>query len=109
MTTQAAVQSISAQEAKAKLNAGAVAVDVAPAPDWAGAHVPGSMNLPLLAIRSRKSEVPADKAVVFFSEDGLRAADAAAVAATLGFAEVYAVEGGTRAWMRAGFETEALM
>ena len=109
MTTQQAARTISVPEAKAKLDGGAVAIDVAPAPDWAGAHVPGAMNLPMLSIRSRKAEVPTDKPVVFFSEDGVKAAEAAAVAASLGFAEVYAVHGGTRAWIALGFQTEALM
>jgi rhodanese-related sulfurtransferase len=109
VTTQQAVKNISVAEAKKKLDAGAQAIDTAPAPDWAGAHVPGAMNLPLLAIRSRKGEVPVDKPLLFLCEDGVRSSEAAAVAASLGFTEVYNVEGGTRAWIASGYEVEALM
>ncbi len=109
MTTESAVKNISVQEAKTKLDAGAQAIDTAPAPDWAGGHVPGAMNLPLLAIRSRHNEVPKESVVLFFSEDGVRSAEAAAKASTLGFAEVYNVTGGTKAWIAAGYEVEALM
>lgn len=109
MTTQQAVQNINVREAKAKVDASAQVVDTAPAPDWAGGHVPGAVNLPLLAIRSRSGELVADKAVLFFCEDGVRSAEAAAAAIKLGFTEVYNVEGGTRAWIAAGYEVEALM
>lgn len=111
MTTQQAAQTISVLEAKAKLeqNPETQVVDTAPAPDWAGGHVPGAVNLPLLAIRSRAGELVKDRPVLFFSEDGKQSAGAAGVATTLGFGEVFNVEGGTRAWIAAGFEVEALM
>ena len=109
MTTQQAVKQISVKEAKAKLEAGAQAIDTAPAADWAGGHVAGAMNLPLMAIRSRQGEVPADTVLLFICEDGVRSAEAAAKAVELGFKEVYNVQGGTRAWIAAGYEVEALM
>jgi rhodanese-related sulfurtransferase len=111
MTTQQAVQTITPLEAKAKLeqNATVQVVDTAPAPDWAGGHVPGATNLPLLSIRSRAGELQKDRPVLFFSEDGKQSLGAAGVAASIGFTEVYNVEGGTRAWIAAGFEVEALM
>jgi rhodanese-related sulfurtransferase len=111
MTTQQAVNPITPLEAKAMLerNPAVQVVDTAPAPDWAGAHIPGAVNLPLLAIRSRAGELTAENPVIFVSEDGVRSAGAAGVATTIGFGEVYNLEGGTRAWIAAGFEVEALM
>ncbi|MGE0056950.1 MAG: rhodanese-like domain-containing protein [Dehalococcoidia bacterium] len=111
MTTQQAVRSITPLDAKALLEKDPAiqVVDTAPAPDWAGGHVPGAVNLPLLAIRSRAGELTTEKPVIFVSEDGTQSAGAAGVATTLGFGEVYNIEGGTRAWITAGFEVEALM
>ncbi len=111
MTTQQAVQTISPLDAKALLESkpDTQVVDTAPAADWAGGHVPGAVNLPLLAIRSRAGELSTDKPVIFTSEDGTQSAGAAGVATTIGFGEVYNIEGGTRAWIAAGFEVEALM
>lgn len=111
MTTQQAVKSITPLEAKAKLETDPTVqvVDTAPAPDWAGGHIPGAVNLPLLAIRSRAGELQKDRPVIFTSEDGTQSAGAAGVATSIGFNEVYNLEGGTRAWIAAGFEVEALM
>jgi len=111
MTTQQAVQTLTPLEAKARLEQDPATqiVDTAPAPDWAGGHVPGAVNLPLLSIRSRAGELQKDKPVIFFSEDGKQSQGAAGVAASIGFSEVYNVEGGTRAWIAAGYEVEALM
>jgi rhodanese-related sulfurtransferase len=111
MTTESAVRTLTPLDAKAKLEQDpkTQVVDTAPAPDWAGGHVPGAVNLPMLAIRSRASELEKDKPVIFFSEDGTQSAGAAGVATSIGFGEVYNVTGGTRAWIQAGFEVEALM
>jgi rhodanese-related sulfurtransferase len=111
MTTEQAVRTLTPLDARAKLeqNPETQVVDTAPAPDWAGGHVPGAVNLPMLAIRSRAGELAKDKPVIFFSEDGVQSAGAAGIASSIGFTEVYNVEGGTRAWIKAGFEVEALM
>ena len=108
MTTTGAIKQISVQEAKAKIDGGAQAIDVRPPADWAGGHVPGALNLPALAIKSRKGEVPADKDLLFFSEDGSRSVEPTEVAVTLGFGSSYNVEGGVRAWIAAGYDVEAL-
>jgi rhodanese-related sulfurtransferase len=110
-TQQTIVLAIGPLEAKALLerNPGVQVVDTAPAPDWAGAHIPGAVNLPMLAIRSRAGELAKEQPVIFTSEDGTKSAGAAGVASTIGFGEVYNLEGGTRAWIAAGFEVEALM
>jgi rhodanese-related sulfurtransferase len=63
----------------------------------------------MLAIRSRAGELAKDQPVLFTSEDGSQSAGAAGIATTIGFEVVYNLEGGTRAWIAAGFEVEALM
>ena len=110
MTTGEAVKTISVEEAKEKLAAeSAQAIDTRPAGDWAGAHSAGALNLPLLAIASRHGEVPKDKDLIFFSEDGVQSSRACQNATAQGiFQDVFNVDGGTRAWLAAGYEVEAL-
>ena len=107
MTGQKSVESINVIEAKAKLEAGAVAIDTAPISSWAGGHVPDSLSMPMESISFRYTELPEEAVLVFFSEDGTKSFAAAEKALTLGFGEVYNVNGGTRAWLAAGYEMEA--
>ena len=99
---------IDAAEAKAKLDAGAAFVDTRPPADWAGGHVPGAQNLPLISVRGRSREIPQDVAVVFVCQNGDRAGQAAEVASTLGFKEVYVLDGGVNAWTQAGNALETI-
>ncbi len=109
MTNEDAIKSINIADAKAKLDADAAqAIDVRPPPDWAGGHVKGARNIPLVAISSRQAELAKDRPVLFFSEDGVRSRDACQTALSLGFTDVFNVEGGVFAWMRAGHELETI-
>lgn len=111
MTQEASGQfsAISAAEAKEKLDAGvAQVVDVRSPGDWAGAHMSGALNLPLISVRSRKDEMAADKELIFVCGDGKRSPQACEVAVSLGFTKVYYIEGGTAAWTREGFPMESV-
>jgi len=99
---------IDAAEAKAKLDAGAAFVDTRPPADWAGGHVPGAQNLPLISVRGRSREIPQDVEVVFVCQDGARSPQAAEVASTLGFKDVFVLEGGVAAWVKAGNSLETI-
>src|SRR5688572_7195676 len=84
---------ISPAEAKEKIDAAAAAaaaateaspagpgvavVDTRPPADWAGGHVPGAQNLPLISIRGRAREIPEGAAVIFVCQTGDRAPQAA--------------------------------
>lgn len=99
---------IDVAEAKSKLEGGAAFVDTRPPADWAGGHVPGAQNLPLISVRGRSREIPQDVEVVFVCQNGERSPQAAEVASSLGFKDVFVLEGGIDAWIKAGNPLETI-
>ncbi len=94
-------------EAKAKIDEGNVQIiDVRTPGEYAGGHVPGSINIPHMSVVARKGELAPDKELVFICQMGQRSAMAAEFAAAVGFKELYNVEGGTEAWVKAGYGVE---
>ena len=94
-------------EAKAKMDSGDVQViDVRTPGEYAGGHVPGAINIPHMSIIARKSEIEPDKEHVFICALGQRSALACEFAASAGFKDLYNVEGGTEAWVKAGYGVE---
>jgi rhodanese-related sulfurtransferase len=94
-------------EAKDKIDSGAVQiVDVRTPGEYAGGHVPGALNIPHMSIIGRKAELAGDKELVFICAMGSRSALACEFAAAAGFRELFNVEGGTEAWLKAGYGVE---
>lgn len=80
---------MSSSEIKAKLDAGAVVLDVRGPDEVAGGAYPGALNIPVQALAQRVDEVPRGKPVVVYCAAGVRAAAAARILKAAGFAEVY--------------------
>jgi rhodanese-related sulfurtransferase len=98
---------ITVQEAKEKVDGNDVQIiDVRTPGEYSGGHVPGSINIPHMSIIARKAELAADKELVFICQLGQRSALACEFAAAAGFKELYNVEGGTDAWIKAGYGVE---
>lgn len=98
---------IDVKEAKEKTSNGDVQViDVRTPAEYVGGHVPGSINIPHMSVVSRKAELATDKELVFICQMGQRSALACEFAASLGFDKLYNVEGGTEAWIKAGYDVE---
>jgi rhodanese-related sulfurtransferase len=98
---------ISVAEAKEKLANGDVQIiDVRTPGEYMGGHVPGAANIPHMSILPRKAELASDKELIFICQVGSRSALAAEFAAAAGFSGLYNVEGGTEAWIKAGYEVE---
>lgn len=98
---------ISVEEAKQKLESSNVQViDVRTPGEFAGGHVPGAINIPHMSVVSRKGEIEDEKELVFICQVGQRSALACEFAASLGFDDLYNVEGGTEAWVKAGYGVE---
>ncbi len=77
-------------------------VDVRDPREWSGGHIPGARLVPLEQLRaSPNTAIPRDK-VVFICAAGVRSQTAARVAASLGHTMIYSLNGGTRAWVKAG-------
>ena len=98
---------ITVQEAKDKASNGDVQVIDSRTPgEYAGGHVPGAINIPHMSTVSRKGELATDKELVFICQMGQRSALACEFAASLGFGNLFNVEGGTEAWIKAGYAVE---
>ena len=98
---------ISPQEAKEKIDSGDVKIiDVRTPGEYMGGHVPGASNIPHMSVVSRKGELANDKELVFICQVGSRSALACEFAAAIGFKDLYNVEGGTEAWIKAGYGVE---
>ena len=98
---------LSVAEAKEKIDTGKVQVIDARTPgEYAGGHVPGAINIPHMSVVARKEELASDKELVFICQVGQRSALAAEFAAAVGFKDLFNVEGGTEAWIKAGYPVE---
>jgi rhodanese-related sulfurtransferase len=102
---------ISAQEAREKLDAGqAVMIDVREPNEYAEIHATGVRLIPVNTVMNEVTQIrdlAGDKEVLFICRSGQRSALAAefAVAAGLTDLALSNVEGGTQAWVAAGFPT----
>jgi rhodanese-related sulfurtransferase len=97
------VKSVSPQEAAELLRSGsAELIDVREGHEWSAGHIDGARHAPLSRLRqSPRAYLQRDK-LIFVCAAGSRSKLAAQLAAALGFAEVYNLTGGTRAWTEAG-------
>ena len=80
--------------------------------EYAGGHVPGAVNVPLdslsAAVKSGQLGEHRDSQVAVICQSGRRSAQATVkLTKVLGWPTVANVEGGTLAWISAGFETAA--
>jgi rhodanese-related sulfurtransferase len=97
---------IDVHEAKEKADGDVQVIDVRTPGEYMGGHVPGSINIPHMSVVSRKADLATDKPLVFICQMGQRSALACEFAASLGFTDLYNVEGGTEAWIKAGYGVE---
>ena len=77
-----------------------VLIDVRQPEEYAVAHIPGAMLLPLMELESRLFDLPADRQIVFYCRSGARSEIAAALAAEAELSEhrIYNLIGGLLAW-----------
>jgi rhodanese-related sulfurtransferase len=88
------------------MDEGAQVVDVRTPGEYSGGHVPGAPNIPHMAVLHRAGELAKDREIVFICQTGQRSALACEFAASAGFKDLYNVEGGTEAWIKAGLPVE---
>ena len=109
----AAVPSVAADidvaELKNRVDAGNTFVlDVRTPGEFSQEHVPGAVNIPLQELGARTNEIPVAKDQVFevICASGARSAAATRMLHEAGWAQATNVEGGTAAWVRAGYPTQ---
>jgi rhodanese-related sulfurtransferase len=79
-----------------------VLLDVREPEEFAGAHVPGAVNVPQAELASRLDEIPRDRPVWVICQAGFRSLRAAQFLKQAGYTQVASVQGGTAAWSQAG-------
>ena len=82
-------------------------VDVRGPGEYSAGHVPDAVNIPLPELTKRLGEIDRNGALAIICAGGYRSSTAASLLAQAGFANVINVAGGTSAWVREGFATEA--
>jgi rhodanese-related sulfurtransferase len=82
----------------------AVMLDLRDSKDYDSAHIPNALNIPLSQLSSRGGELAklTSRPLIAYCERGNKSRSAASALSKLGFAEVYTLRGGVRAWVDAG-------
>ena len=97
---------VSAAQAAALADGGAVLLDVREPHEWQAGHAPRARHIPLHQLPRRAAELPKGRAVVTVCRSGARSARAAGMLARDG-REVSNLSGGMHAWVRAGLPVVA--
>ena len=97
---------IQPEEARSLIESGKVSVvDVREPWEYEKDHIAGAKLIPLARIISSPAQITTDN-VVFVCEVGQRSGVAAEVAASLGYENLYNLEGGMSAWRTHGYPVE---
>ena len=84
----------------------AVIVDVRGLDEFAAGHAVGARCIPLPNLERRCGEIPTDRPVLVMCQAGSRSAMAAERLRAIGFDNIVDVEGGFKAWSKAGLPSE---
>ena len=104
-----AVREIGAMEATQLINRrNALMLDLREPKEYEGGRVPNAVHLPHSQLASRGHELKkmTGRPVIAYCDRGQRSRAAASALTKLGFAEVYTLRGGLRAWADAGLPVE---
>jgi rhodanese-related sulfurtransferase len=87
----------------------ALLLDVREDKEFEGGKMPDAVHIPLSQLDARGSELArmSGRPVVVYCSRGQRSRSAAGTLAKLGFAEIYSLHGGLKAWKDAGLPVEA--
>lgn len=101
-----AVEEIAVEELAARMDAGAVVLDVREPHEVAEVRVPGVLAIPLGEVNARVGEIPAGDELYVICRSGSRSAKACEMITSTGRPAVN-VAGGTLAWIDSGRPTES--
>ena len=81
-------------------------IDVREPHEFEAGHVPDAKLIPVATVFARREELPRDKDIVFVCGVAQRSALACEMAAAVGLTRLFNLEGGTEAWVKAGYPVE---
>ena len=97
---------VSAAQAYARYQQGALFVDVRTQQEWDQGHIAGSILIPLDDLPTRINDVPRDRDVVVVCRSGARSTQGAAILRQAGYSRVTCMSGGIQSWVAAGYPLE---
>jgi len=104
VSDQGPIREIGVHELQPLIDAGCVLLDVRMDDEYAEAHVPGALLVPLPELPGRLDQIPATDTLYVICRSGARSMSACEFLVTKGRPSVN-VTGGTLAWISAGFPT----
>jgi rhodanese-related sulfurtransferase len=105
MSPTATVANLDPTKVRARVEGGALLLDVRELDEWQSGHVFGAMHLPLGELTKRAVELPREREIVVMCLSGGRSQVACEILARAGFGAVANATGGITAWVRAGLPT----
>jgi len=88
----------------------ALLLDLRETKDYQGGRLPNALHLPMSQLESRSAELAkhTSRPVIAYCDNGSRSRAAGTALAKAGFAEVYQLSGGLKAWRDAGLPVEKI-
>jgi rhodanese-related sulfurtransferase len=99
----ASYKNVSVQDLASHTESQSLVIDVRQPEEYAQGHVPGAILMPLDMLESRLDELPKDEALYIICRSGNRSVQASELLLQKGFKDVRNVQGGTLAWLEAGY------
>jgi rhodanese-related sulfurtransferase len=93
---------VSVDQARELIAKGIQVIDVRTPAEYAQGHIPEAKLVPLDSILARPHDLLKGDDILFVCQVGQRSALAAEMAAAVGFKQLYNLDGGTEAWLKAG-------
>ena len=100
-----AMKETTPQQAQARVQQGALLIDVREQHEYDEVHAEGARLLPLSEFQTRYQELPQDAEVILVCRSGARSTQAAQFLEAQGYQNVTNLSGGTLAWTEAGLPT----
>ena len=99
-------KNVSVQDLANASEANKVVLDVREDWEFAEGHVPGAILIPLGELERRSSELDPNDTLYVICRSGNRSQEASNILLKNGFKDIRNVQGGTLAWVQAGYQVE---
>lgn len=99
------IPQVDAATAAARIEAGAVVLDVREDDEWEAGRIPGALHIPMGELAARQGELPAGRPIVAVCRSGSRSAAVTEALVRAGY-EAENLAGGLEAWHAAGLPLE---
>jgi len=96
---------VSPKEAQARMQHGAVLVDVREPNEYEEVHATGARLMPLSSFEQSYADLPKDAEIVMICRSGARSERAGQLLIDNGYSNVSNLKGGTMAWVQDGLPT----